>query len=132
MIGVDTNVLARLIAKDDLRQMEEALAVIRAARKNGHFIYVSQIVLCELSWLLRSRYKFTKQQVTDALENIILGKDFVIEERDIVHEVFDLYRQSKADFADILMSLRNQKAGCKHTLTFDASAKKVRGMKKLG
>ena len=52
-IAVDTNVLVRSIAKDDVRQSK---AAIDAMSKAGAVI-VSTQALCELAWVLSRQYK---------------------------------------------------------------------------
>lgn len=132
MIGLDTNILVRIIVRDDLKQAGQAMQAITEAKRHGCEVFISHIVLCELFWVLGSRFRYGKEQIITALDNVIFSEDFTIEDEDLICEVFERYQKSNADFADILIALRNQQAGCKHTLTFDAKAVKAKGFKKAG
>lgn len=63
MVAVDTNVLIRLITKDDAAQ--------RASRLfQTEQIWVAKTVLLETDWVLRSLYGFFAQDVGDAFRKL--------------------------------------------------------------
>ena len=55
MIGLDTNVLLRLVEDSDPQQRARADALVRAQSVQG--CYVNPIVLAELAWTLARTYK---------------------------------------------------------------------------
>lgn len=50
MIALDTNVLVRLIVRDDEDQFQRALDLIRRTVDEQQGIHVSDVVLAELVW----------------------------------------------------------------------------------
>ena len=62
MIAVDTNILVRLIVEDDEAQVVRALAL---AEHEPFFIGYS--VLCELDWVLQSRYDYDRRRIVAAV-----------------------------------------------------------------
>lgn len=56
MIGLDTNLLVGYVTADDLEQWQLAAGLIEA---EGQLCFLSNIVLCELVWVLRGKpYQF--------------------------------------------------------------------------
>lgn len=122
MIGLDTNVLVRYLVQDDPEQAEQAKRVIEQAAAENIPIFINQIVICELLWVLSYSYDYSKDALIDLLQKMLSIKQFEIEEREIVWTAFGIYKKSKADFADCLLGIKNHRAGCSTTMTFDKAA----------
>lgn len=60
MIALDTNVLVRYLVEDDPKQSAAAARAIERATARGEEIFIGQIVLCELVWVLSHAYDFTR------------------------------------------------------------------------
>jgi predicted nucleic-acid-binding protein len=122
MIGLDTNVLVRYLVEDDDRQKRAADRFVEEALNRGESLFVNQIVLCEVVWVLSRAYGFTRREVAETLEMILYARQFEIEAKDMVTQGLREYRKGKADFADCVIGLKNQAAGCTATVTFDRKA----------
>lgn len=119
MIAIDSNVLIRFITQDDQDQFILAKNLIAKYQGKIKSIYINNIILYELFWVLRSSYKYTKQQISDVLEKIIRIEEFEFENIDILLETIALYTTGKADFADYLIYVINKTAGFATTYSFD-------------
>jgi predicted nucleic-acid-binding protein len=88
---------------------------------------LSATTLCELVWVLESAYDRARARadVARALEQIVRTADFELEHAGHVRTAIERYRSTPADFADVLVGLLNEAAGCEHTLTFDRSLKRI-------
>jgi predicted nucleic-acid-binding protein len=122
VIGLDTNVLLRLLVKDDIRQMETAARAVAQRCTAESPGYVNQIVLCEVVWVLQAALKYPREAIAAAVEALCRASDFRIEHMDAVREALSIFRASKADYADCLIGVLNRRAGCLTTLTFDKHA----------
>lgn len=125
MTGLDTNVLLRFLLKDDELQGERASKAIRQAVARNEPVFVGVIVLCEVVWVLASRYGYRKPQLLGLLEEFLGTSRFEIERRDLVRKALDDYRANKVDFADCLIGRTNEACGCQHTLTFKRPLKSL-------
>ena len=85
-------------------------------------LWVNHIVLCEVAWVLGRTYRYSRQQVHDALVVILATPAFAIPQRDKVDEALAIFRATRADFADVLIGVLNRRAGCATTYTFDRRA----------
>lgn len=131
MIGLDTNIVVRILVRDDPEQLEKALLLLTARQDEPGAFYINQIVLVELVWVLRSQFGKSREEISQALLFILETAAFEIEEWEIVAVALEAYTASKADFADCLIAAKNLAAGCDHTLSFDSRAAKVAGVKSL-
>jgi predicted nucleic-acid-binding protein len=96
LIAADTNIVLRLITADDPVQEEIARDVLR---KQG--IFVSLTVLLESEWVLRSYYRWPRDQIADAFEAFSLLDAVVIERLKLARWAVDRMRRG-ADFADMI------------------------------
>jgi predicted nucleic-acid-binding protein len=124
VIGLDTNVLVRYLTQDDPAQARKANAVMDDSVERGERLHLDVVVLCELVWVLRGAYGLGKAEVTDTMAKILDAAQFAVEDRDLLREALDAYRGGQGDFADHVLGLRNRKAGCSATATFDRALKR--------
>ena len=127
MLGIDTHVLVRFLVRDDPAQFDKARTLIKREVSHGKRVFINQLVLQETEWVLRSRYKVTKQQMMDTLSALLEAPDVQLEDEPAVEEALDVWRNATADFADCLISARNRRLGCRATASFDVKAVKLPG-----
>ena len=121
MIGLDTNVLVRYLTQDDAAQSRRVDTLVAQAVDADTRLHVDDIVLCELVWVLRGAYRFSKPTVASALDKIMSTALFSFDDRDLLRGALDEYREGAGDFADYVIGRRNTRAGCQQTVTFDRS-----------
>ena len=127
MIGIDTNVLVRFLVRDDQRQFEKAQRLIKREASRGETVLVSQLVLLEAEWVLRSRYAVGKGEILRAFSGLLDSVEFTIEDEPSVEQALYLWKDSSAEFADCLIGARHRNLGCRATATFDIRALKLSG-----
>jgi len=127
MAAIDTNVLVRVLVLDDRVQHLAALRLIEAAAAAGETVFVPVSVLLESEWVLRSRYRFTKPQVLDALSQLYSVAALSFDAEQAVGVALHLYGNGKADFADCLHVALACEAGRQPLWTFDKKAADMDG-----
>ena len=131
MKGLDTNVVVRFLVRDDEQQWQIADRYINEALQANEPCLINNIVLCEVVWVLRSRYKLSREKLIDTLENILKANIFVFENREAIEWAIGQMKSGNADFSDYLITRLNQLAGCEETASFDAKLGQVEGVKLL-
>jgi len=119
MIGLDTNVLLRFIAKDDWAQTRRVRKIIEAYRGKQKSVYISDISLCETVWTLKSAYKYSKIELIAVLENLSDMEELSFSDLTLFKQATELYKNGKADFADYFLALKNKQVGCEFAYSFD-------------
>jgi predicted nucleic-acid-binding protein len=126
MRAVDTNVLVRLITRDDPRQSAAAESYIERGA------WVSVLVLAEATWVLATVYELTSKELAKAIEMLLNHRDLVLQDAETVVEALKLFRSKPGiGFSDCLILQSARKAGHLPLGTFDQSLAKVEGTQKL-
>lgn len=132
MRGLDTNILVRLVTRDDPAQAAAAFALLAAAETQGESFYVSTPVLCELVWTLGGpRYRLDRGEIVAVLDTVLGTPLFELQDRQLVASALDDYRGGIGGFADHLIAWLDRRAGCTTTLTFDADLAALPGFDAL-
>jgi predicted nucleic-acid-binding protein len=127
MRGVDTNVLVRYIANDDLKQGEAVEQLFQHCRTERETLFVPVIVICELIWVLERTYGQSKSQIIAVLENLLDLDILVFEQDSVIRQSLDQYRHGKASFPDYVLGEISRQAGCNDTISFDRALRGAPG-----
>lgn len=123
MIGIDTNILVRYLTRDDDKQSTDVLSFLNQYSGDESSIYINNVVLCEIIWVLESAYEYSKQEISNALKLILQTPEFAFENHTTIVKVLYEYEQTNSvDFADILISYTNADKGCSVTYSLDKKA----------
>ena len=126
MLALDTNVLIRLLVRDDARQ---ATAADQFVAKGA---WVSHLVLAETVWVLESVYDRTAAQLTAALKLLVAHESLVLQDAETVNLALTQYQSRPAlGFSDCLVLEIARKAGHLPLGTFDKALAKLDGAQKL-
>jgi predicted nucleic-acid-binding protein len=126
MRAIDTNVLVRLIARDDARQAASADIFVEKGA------WVSILALAEATWVLAAVYDCSAAGLVTAVEMLLNHKDLILQDSDVVAAALDLFRSRPAlGFSDCLMLQLARKAGHLPLGTFDRALGKIEGTQKL-
>jgi predicted nucleic-acid-binding protein len=124
--AVDTNVLVRLITRDDSKQVAAAEAFVA----NG--AWVSQLVLAEATWVLASVYERGPEAIVTALEMLLNHQHLTLQDSEAVAAAVEGFRRRPAvGFSDCLILEVARKAGHVPLGTFDRDLGKLDGAEKL-
>ena len=96
MLGVDTNVLVRLLIRDDEAQFEKARKRIKREVAAGRRVFVSQLVLMETEWVLRRRYGLPKHLIIEAISGLLDAADVRFEAEPVVEESLFIWKDRKS------------------------------------
>jgi predicted nucleic-acid-binding protein len=130
MTGLDTNVVVRFLMKDDAEQAALATKAF-AEFTDAAPGFVCREVLVELVWVLQKIYRLPRTDIADAIEGLLSAREIVVESVDQVAVAVDRLRKGGAGFADQMIALAGQGAGCQATVTFDRKAAGLPGMSLL-
>jgi len=126
MLAVDTNVLVRLLSRDDAKQVAAADAAIAKGA------WVSQLVLAESLWVLGAIYEREPKQLIAALELLLSHESLVLQDADVVAAALAQFRAKPAlGFSDCLVLEIARKAGHLPLATFDKALGRLAGTHRL-
>jgi predicted nucleic-acid-binding protein len=126
MHAVDTNVLVRLITRDDARQAAAAEAFVARGA------WVSHLVLAETTWVLSAAYELPAARIAVAVEMLLNHRDLAIQDPDVVAAALENFRAKPAlGFSDCLVLEIARRAGHLPLGTFDKALSKLDGTQRV-
>jgi predicted nucleic-acid-binding protein len=126
MRAVDTNVLVRLITRDDPRQL--AIAEPFVARG----AWVPYLAIAEATWVLAAVYERDRAAIATAVEMLLSHEQLTVQDSDMVAAAVAQFRQQpRVDFSDCLMVEIARKAGHTPLGTFDRVLGRIDGAHRL-
>jgi predicted nucleic-acid-binding protein len=127
MRAIDTNVLVRLIARDNEQQTAAAEEFVRGS------VWASTLALAETVWVLSSIYGFGPEALGTAIEELINNDKLTLEDSEVVVSALALFRAYPAlGFSDCLIFASARQAGHVPLGTFDRRLAKLDGAQLVG
>src|ERR1700736_1512018 len=106
MLAVDTNVLVRLIARDDAAQVRAADEFV------GKGAWISHLVLAETLWVLDSVYDLSREKIATAVDMLLNHQELTLQDSEAVAVALEHFRRRTAvAFSDCLVLEIARKAG---------------------
>jgi predicted nucleic-acid-binding protein len=126
MRAVDTNVVVRLLTRDDPRQTARAEAFVAKGA------WVSHIVLVEVIWVLDSVFELPHKQLVIAIDMLLNHRDLVLQEPEVVSAALGRFRRRpRLGFSDCMVLESARKAGHLPLATFDKELAKLDDVERL-
>ena len=128
MIGLDTNVVLRLLLTDDPAQKIRANKFIQQAKRLDTRVIITLAVVLEMEWVLRSSAKMNKAEVLNIFNLLLESYDIEIDNEKVLEQALHIYENAASDFAECLFLAQYQRLGCSTMVTFDAKAARMAGV----
>lgn len=126
MRAVDTNLLVRLIVRDDASQVSAAEEFVAAGA------WVSHLVLAETLWVLDAVHERTPVQLAAAVELMLNHEQLAMQDPDVVERALAHFRaRPMLGFSDCLVLEIARKAGHLPLGTFDRGLARLDGVQRL-
>lgn len=127
MIALDTNVLVRFLVEDDAAQTERARELLQRAIRSNASCFISDIVMCEVVWVLESSYKFRRAEISQVLGRLLRAAHLTFASTERLAGALEAYDTGCGGFADYLIREHAQAHGCETVATFDGDLLKEPG-----
>jgi predicted nucleic-acid-binding protein len=126
MRAVDTNVLVRLVTRDDVKRVALAEAFVA----NG--AWVPHLAVAEATWVLASVYDRGPEAIATAVEMLLNHEHLTVQHAETVAAALEQFRVLPAvGFSDCLMVEVARKAGHMPLGTFDRDLGRIDGAQRL-
>jgi len=126
MRAVDTNVLVRLVVRDDAPQVLAAEDFISKGA------WVSHLELAETLWVLDAVYGLAADEIALAVDMLLNHKELAVQDPEVVTAALERFRNHPAvGFSDCLIVEIARKAGHLPMGTFDRDLARLDGVHRL-
>ncbi len=128
MIAIDTNILLRIFIDDlNLDQVNAARSLVQKTRH----VYIPQLVMAEMVWVLTRAYQLSKQHIINILHEIYENAAFLVDDKELLSQALTLFKENNVGFSDCLIWANAKAAGAKLIYTFDTKFARLKDVKKL-
>jgi predicted nucleic-acid-binding protein len=126
MRAVDTNILVRLLVRDDSAQVQAAEAFVAPGA------WVSHLVLAETLWVLDAVYECGPKQLAAAIDLLLDHQNLTLQDADVVRAALVHFRaRPSLGFSDCLVLETACKAGHLPLGTFDKTLARLAGAQRV-
>jgi len=131
-VAIDTNVLVRLLIRDDEAEYAAARKLVDEAAAAEEPVLILLGALLQTQWVLRRRHKLDEASIAGAFTALLESADVAFEHPPTVEEALYVWAQHpEADFTDCLLTSRAAHVGRSRFLTFDVGAARLPGVELL-
>ena len=126
MRSVDTNVLVRLVTRDDAKPVAAAEAFV----VNG--AWVPHLVVAEATWVLASVYERSADEIATAVDMLLNHQQLTLQDADVVAAAVVHFRKRPSlGFSDCLVLEVARKAGHVPLGAFDRNLARLDGVERV-
>jgi len=131
VIGIDTNIIVRLLTRDDPEQFEAAVSLFKSSSADEP-LFVNPMVILETIWVLERVYEVDRIVARNQVSGLLDTVEIKVPETLRMENWAQWFTSPHADFSDVIIADLNRANGCEKTMTFDRkAANSVPGMELL-
>lgn len=117
---LDANVVLRFLTGDPEEMAREAKGLMARAERGELTLFLTDLVVAETVWVLRSFYDHPMERIRDTLSAFVSAPGIEVENLDVLLESLDLAADKNVDFVDAYLASRAHRAQ-ELVCTFDTS-----------
>jgi predicted nucleic-acid-binding protein len=126
---VDTDVLIRLLVKDDDIKRKSCEKLLEKAKRKEIILYILPVAILEIAWILETYYKLNKITVREHVEAILNTPELNCEMEEVFRKAIEVYEEKDIKFADAVMGFWGLERGFSTVYTYDEKDfKKIEGL----
>ena len=117
--SVDTNILLRLLIKDDDIKKRACERLLEKAKRKEIHLYILPIVIMEIVWVLEKYYKLDRKTIRELTEAVMNTPELHIEMEDVFRKALRLYEEKNVKLADAVIGYWGLEKGISSVYTYD-------------
>ena len=126
---IDTNILIRLIVKDDDIKRKACEKLLEKAKRKEVILYILPVAIIEIVWVLEKYYKLDKKVIRELVEAILNTPELKCEMEDVFKKAIKSYEEKNIKFADAVMGYWGLERGFSTVYTYDEKDfKRIEGL----
>lgn len=131
LIGIDTNIIVRLLLRDDESMFERAAALVARTSPDDPLI-VNAVVVAESLWVLERKAKVDRKTARTTLLGLLESNEISVHDVNPFRSWAETLASDHRDWSDLIIAAINREIGCEYTYTLDLdAARSVPGMELL-
>lgn len=128
---VDANVILRLITDEPPQMAEKAEQLFSAVDQGEITLYVADVVVAEVVWVLKSFYGFSPVDISSLLHDFLSHDGLHCEDKPGILTALSIYKEKNIDFIDALLAVRMERHEISEIYSFDTHFDRLSGITRL-
>lgn len=126
---IDTNVLIRLLIKDDDVKRKSCERLLEKARQKEVILYILPVSVLEVVWVLEKYYKLDKKTIRELVEAVMNTPELKVGMEDVFRKALETYEEKNVKFADAVIGFWGLSDGFTVVYTYDErDFKRIEGL----
>ena len=131
MIGIDTNIIVRLLLRDDEAMFQRAAALLERTPPDDPLI-VNAVVVAECLWVLERKASVERTVARTTLTGLLESEELRVHDTNPFRHWAETLASGPRDYSDLVIAQINREIGCDFTYTLEGpAARAVPGMELL-
>ncbi|MDO8616355.1 MAG: PIN domain-containing protein [Dehalococcoidia bacterium] len=128
---LDTNILIRLLTRDDEEKAAGALALLLRVERGEEQVAVSPMVVFEAVFILEKSYGVPRTKIRDDMAGLLSLRGLRLAGKQTYHRALDLYAEKRISFADAFNAALMRASGITEIYTWDTDFDRLEGIRRL-
>ena len=124
---VDTNLLLRYFLRDDPQKADSVERLFKRERKK---LFIPDLIIAEVVWVLSSVYKQKREQIALTVEGLLSLKDIKIS-HELISKTLENYRHTNLKWVDSYIAALVQIGDAEGVYSYDRDFNKIPGTRRL-
>lgn len=128
---LDTNILLRYLTRDDPARAAAALALLIRVEEGQERVITSPLVIFETVFTLQKRYHVSKQDIRQALTDLISMRGLQIPNKALRIEALNLFATQNLPFVDAYNAVYMRSRGLNEIYSWDGDFDRITGITRV-
>lgn len=129
---VDANIVIRYLTRDDPGKAEKCRALLeKTIAGQGPALFMSDLAVAEIVWVLESIYKLSKSEIRDNVETVLSAPNIEFQNKEFLSESVVLYAAHNVDFIDAYQAVLVKHRQMSGIYSYDTDFDKLAGVLRL-
>jgi predicted nucleic acid-binding protein len=120
---VDTNILIRLISKDDPKTAKRCRNLLLYSDED---IFITDVAIAETVWVLDNRYGLTRDEITRKLIPLLTSPRIEFADRELLQQTLVLFGEHGTDFIDAYHTALGRRTGYDAIYSYDRDFERLK------
>jgi predicted nucleic acid-binding protein len=128
---IDANVIIRLITDEPPEMAEEAEHLFASVDQGEITLFVADVVVAEVVWVLKSFYGFSPAEISTLLVEFLSHDGLQCEDKLGLIRALSFYNEKNIDFIDALLAVQMARQKVNEVYSFDTHFDRLPGITRL-
>lgn len=128
---LDTNILLRYLTCDDPDRAPAALDLLTRVERGQERVVTSPLVIFETVFTLQKRYRFPKDQIRQAIADLIAMRGLQLPNKALWIDALDLFVSQNIPFVDAYNAVYMRSRGLTEIYSWDGDFDRIAGIRRV-